>query len=216
MKKRYPVFLAVIVGLVLGVCFSRAGWSAPLNHGQAGEWSADGLVSAIPPHGGTPVAIRFATAVSPSEFPRGFQNSAGSPGWLPGSPLPSGEAPRSGPAVPDDGATTVEIPFWGKLDVKGYSLFVLAVMLGLIDGFNPCAMWALVYLISLVVSLNDKWKIWLIVGTFVFSSGVWYFLFMSAWLNAFLFLGYLRPLTLAIGFMAVYVGIKGFIDLIKN
>jgi hypothetical protein len=56
----------------------------------------------------------------------------------------------------------------------------------------------------------------LIVGTFVFSSGVWYFLFMSAWLNAFLFLGYIRPLTLGIGFMAVFVGIKGFIDLIKS
>jgi hypothetical protein len=165
LKKRYPVFLVVIVGLVLGACFSRAGWSAPLT---------------------------------------------------PGSPFLSGEAPRSGPAVPEDSATTVEIPLWGKLDVKGYSLFVLAVMLGLIDGFNPCAMWALVYLISLVVTLNDKWKIWLIVGTFVFSSGVWYFLFMSAWLNAFLFFGYMRPLTLAVGLMAVYVGIKGFVDLIKN
>ena len=93
---------------------------------------------------------------------------------------------------------------------------MLAVLLGLIDGFNPCAMWALVYLITLVASLNDKRKIWLIVGTFVFSSGVWYFVFMAAWLNAFLYLGYIRPITLIIGLVSLYVGISGFVEIIKN
>jgi hypothetical protein len=77
-------------------------------------------------------------------------------------------------------------------------------------------MWALVYLISLVVSLNDKRKIWLIVGTFVWSSGVLYFLFMTAWLNTFIFLGYLRPITTIIGVVSVYVGVAGLIDLIRT
>jgi hypothetical protein len=216
LKKRNLVFLAVIVGLSLSVYFSGPGCSAFGAPAQAGERSANGLDSAIPRYSDTAVAVRFLTYGSRSESPRGFPDSAGSTGWLPGSPFPSGEAPRSSLTVSDDSATTVEIPLLGKWNVKGYSLFVLAVLLGLIDGFNPCAMWALVYLISLVVSLNDKWKIWLIVGTFVFSSGVWYFLFMSAWLNAFLFLGYIRPLTLAIGVVALFVGIKGFVDLIKN
>jgi hypothetical protein len=116
----------------------------------------------------------------------------------------------------DQSATTVDLPFLGQFDVKGYSLPVLAVLLGLIDGFNPCAMWALVYLITLVVTLNDRRKIWLIVGTFVFSSGVWYFLFMSAWLNVFLFLGYIRPVTLVIGVIAIFMGLQGFVELIKN
>jgi hypothetical protein len=116
----------------------------------------------------------------------------------------------------DQSATTVDLPFLGQFDVKGYSLPVLAILLGLIDGFNPCAMWALVYLITLVVTLNDRRKIWLIVGTFVFSSGVWYFLFMSAWLNVFLLLGYIRHVTLVIGVVAVFVGIQGFVELVKN
>jgi hypothetical protein len=120
------------------------------------------------------------------------------------------------PAFAGDSETTVTLPFLGQVDTRDYSLFVLAVLLGLIDGFNPCAMWALVYLITLVVSLNDKKKIWLIVGTFVFSSGVWYFIFMAAWLNAFLYLGYIRPITAIIGLIAIYVGLQGFFELIKN
>jgi len=119
------------------------------------------------------------------------------------------------PLVNDD-ATKVRIPILGEIDAKDYSLLSLGVLLGLIDGFNPCAMWALVYLISLVVSLSDKRKIWIIVGTFVLSSGVLYFLFMSAWLNAFIFIGYMRPITLIIGLIAIYVGIGSLVDLIKT
>jgi hypothetical protein len=57
------------------------------------------------------------------------------------------------------------------------------------------------------MELNDKKRLWLIAGTFLLASGVLYFLFMTAWLNAFLFLGYVRPVTLAIGLVALGGGI---------
>lgn len=109
---------------------------------------------------------------------------------------------------------TASLPFFGAIRLADFSLPALAVLLGLADGVNPCAMWALVYLLSLVVSLGDRRKIWLLVGSFVFASGVLYFLFMAAWLNVFLFVGYLRPLTIAIGLGALLVGIndlRGFV-----
>ena len=82
---------------------------------------------------------------------------------------------------------TVTLPLLGEIDVTEYSLLALAVIMGLVDGFNPCAMWVLAYLISLIMTLNDRKKIWLLVGTFVAASGILYFLFMTAWLNVFLF-----------------------------
>jgi hypothetical protein len=103
---------------------------------------------------------------------------------------------------------TVMLPLVGELRLAEYSLPVLAVVIGLVDGFNPCAMWVLVYLISLICALNDRRKIWLLVGTFVLASGVLYFLFMTAWLNLFLVIGYLRPLTVLIGVAALGVGIN--------
>jgi hypothetical protein len=105
------------------------------------------------------------------------------------------------------GSEIVALPLWGEIKVTDYSLLALAVIIGLVDGFNPCAMWVLLYLISLIMTLNDRRKIWLLVGTFVAASGALYFLFMTAWLNAFLLLGYLRFLTLAIGLGAIGVGI---------
>ncbi|MCA1765951.1 MAG: hypothetical protein LC633_06865 [Desulfobulbaceae bacterium] len=113
-------------------------------------------------------------------------------------------------------STIVEIPLVGEIDARDFSLPVLAVVLGLVDGLNPCAMWVLLYLISLVLSLKDRRKIWLIVGSFVAASGVLYFLFMTAWLNAFLFMGYVRELTLLIGFFALWVGITDIYESIRD
>jgi len=113
--------------------------------------------------------------------------------------------------------TTVNLPFLGETNIAGMSLPVLAVVLGLADGFNPCAMWVLVYLIALVMEtgLKDPKRIWLIVGTFVFASGVLYFLFMTAWLNIFLMLGYVRAVTILIGLIALGGGtlsVKEYIE----
>lgn len=115
----------------------------------------------------------------------------------------------SGPAGErvESGTGPVRLPLIGEIDLRAYSLPVLAVLLGLVDGFNPCAMWVLVYLISLILTLQDRGKIWWLVGTFVLASGVLYFLFLTAWLNVFLWVGYLRPVSLVIGLFALGVGV---------
>lgn len=113
-------------------------------------------------------------------------------------------------------STIVEIPLLGEIDAREFSLPALAVILGLVDGLNPCAMWVLLYLISLILGLKDRKKIWLLVGSFVMASGILYFLFMTAWLNAFLFMGYVRPLTMIIGFFALWVGIVNIYESIRD
>jgi len=121
-------------------------------------------------------------------------------------PPPAGEEPRDG----------IVLPIIGEFIPGDYSLPALAVILGLVDGFNPCAMWVLVYLISLIATLRDRKRIWLIVGSFVLASGVLYFLFMTAWLNAFLFIGYVRPVTIVIGLVALGGGILQIREVIKT
>jgi len=115
-----------------------------------------------------------------------------------------------------EGLEPITIPFLGEIDVMNYSLPSLAIVLGLVDGFNPCAMWVLVYLISLIISMKDKRKIWLLVGSFVIASGVLYFLFMTAWLNVFLLIGFIRPLTIAIGLFALGIGILNVKEYIET
>ncbi|MCF7866379.1 hypothetical protein K9L67_00025 [Candidatus Woesearchaeota archaeon] len=109
----------------------------------------------------------------------------------------------------------IKLPIFGEINVLEVSLPVLSILLGFVDGMNPCAMWVLVYLISLILEVRDRKKIWLLVGTFLLSSGVLYFLLMTAWLNAFLLVGYIRAVTIIIGLVALYFGvtsIKSFIE----
>jgi thiol-disulfide isomerase/thioredoxin len=114
----------------------------------------------------------------------------------------------------------IKLPFIGEIDPADYSLLALAVILGLVDGFNPCAMWVLVYLISLVATLRDRRRIWLIVGSFVLASGVLYFVFMAMQLAGFEFvgrlLGYVRPVTIVIGLVALGGGILQIREVIKT
>jgi len=110
----------------------------------------------------------------------------------------------------------ITLPFVGTVDPYSYSLPALAITLGLIDGFNPCAMWVLVYLISITLTLNDRRKFLLVVGTFLFASGALYFLIMSAWLNAFLLVGYVRPVMIGVGAVALYWGISSLREFWAN
>lgn len=104
-------------------------------------------------------------------------------------------------------AKTFKIPFLGEFDPKKVSLLLLAVTLGLMDGFNPCAMWVLLLLISLLLTVDSRKKMWLVGGTFIAASGILYFVFMTAWLNLFMFLGYLTVIRILIGLVALGVGI---------
>ena len=88
----------------------------------------------------------------------------------------------------------------------GLPLFTLAI--GLLDGFNPCAMWVLLFLLSLLVRLQDRRRMALVAGTFVLASGAVYFAFMAAWLNVFLLVGMSAALRLALGGVALAIGAR--------
>jgi hypothetical protein len=126
----------------------------------------------------------------------------------------SGNCPPSAGAEPRD---TIVLPWIGEIVLTDYSLPALAIVLGLVDGFNPCAMWVLVYLISLVAVLRDRKRIWLIVGSFVLASGVLYFLFMTVWFETYRqFIGHVSAVTVVIGLVAVGGGILQVREVIET
>ena len=78
--------------------------------------------------------------------------------------------------------------------------------MGLLDGLNPCSMWVLILMISLLAPLNDRRRMLAIAGTFVLIQGLAYYGFMAAWLNLFLFIGLSRASEIALGAIAVGAG----------
>lgn len=83
----------------------------------------------------------------------------------------------SGDVVNED-KNNIDLPLLGEVDAKQVSLPLVAVILGTIDGFNPCAMWILLFLINMLFNMKDRKKMWLLGLIFLFTSAFVYFLAM--------------------------------------
>ncbi|MBZ9572018.1 hypothetical protein KJA15_01605 [Patescibacteria group bacterium] len=101
----------------------------------------------------------------------------------------------------------IRLPLIGEIDLSKLSLPTLTVILGALDGLNPCAMWVLAFLIILLINTRSRKRMWLIGGTFILASGIVYFLVLSAWLNLFLAISYVNLTRKLIGILAIGVGI---------
>jgi glutaredoxin len=125
-------------------------------------------------------------------------------------------ADETGPAcalpAPQPPQDTIDAPWVGRVSVRQLGLPAFTVLIGLIDGFNPCAMWVLLFLLSLLVNLRDRRKMFVVGGTFVLTSGVVYFLFMAAWLNVFLLMGLSRVTQMILGVVALAIGLLNVKD----
>ncbi len=117
-----------------------------------------------------------------------------------------------GPGSAGMDSDEVEVPVFGRISVSKIGLPAFTFLIGLIDGFNPCAMWVLVFLLSVLVSLKERKKILLVAGTFVVVSGLAYFVFIAAWFNVFQLIGFLRPVQIGLGILAIVVGLVNVKD----
>ena len=75
------------------------------------------------------------------------------------------------------------VPLLGNINPKDVSLPLVTILIGFVDGFNPCAMWVLLFLISMLFNMKNRRRMWIIGITFLIASGLTYLCFMLAWLN---------------------------------
>jgi hypothetical protein len=100
----------------------------------------------------------------------------------------------------------MRLPLVGEVRTAHLSLPVLTALLAAADGFNPCAMWVLVFLLGLLAGMKDRARMWLLGVTFVAASALVYLLILGAWLNVLLLAGSLAFVRVAIGAVALAGG----------
>lgn len=103
----------------------------------------------------------------------------------------------------------IKVPLLGVVETKNLTLPVISILIGLVDGFNPCAMWVLLFLISMLIGMKDKKKMIILGTTFLLSSALVYLLFMLAWLNV-------ATLLLKVNFVRILIGIIALVGAIFN
>ncbi|BBM39537.1 hypothetical protein JCM16775_2262 [Leptotrichia hofstadii] len=107
----------------------------------------------------------------------------------------------------------VNIPIINKtVDLTNYSLLTMSIILGTIDGFNPCAMWVLVLFLTALIAVGNKVKMFRVAGLFILAEAVMYFFILNAWIYAWDFVGLDKWVTPLVGI----VGIIGGIFFIRN
>lgn len=105
-----------------------------------------------------------------------------------------------------DEDSKMTLPLIGEVDVKNFSLPLISLVIGLVDGFNPCAMWVLIFLLSILIGMKNRKKMWILGLTFIATSAFVYLAIMLAWLNIVASFTTIRWLQIAIAFVALIAG----------
>lgn len=112
-----------------------------------------------------------------------------------------------------DSFSTIQIPFIGKVNMKNVSLPTAAIIIGLVDGFNPCAMWVLLFLISMLLGMKNRKRMWILGISFLLVSAIFYMAVMLSWFHivysALLSVWFRRAIAL-IALIGAFLNLKNF------
>lgn len=110
---------------------------------------------------------------------------------------------------------TFNLPILGKTDAKEVSIPFVAILLGVIDGFNPCAMWVLLFLINMFIDMKDKKKMFILGYAFLFTSALVYFLSMLG-ISVVLNVTAVKQIQILIALVALIAGVLNIRTYIKT
>ena len=115
------------------------------------------------------------------------------------------------------GEGIITVPFFGEVNISEWSIPVLAVIIGTVDGLNVCSIGALILILTLVLaSFKRRRDLILFGGLFIITTVLVYGLLIFAWTAVFHALAtYIGGINIIIGIAALGGGaffFKKFID----
>ncbi len=109
---------------------------------------------------------------------------------------------------PSPPSFNVTIPLTNHhINVMQYSLPFMSFILGLIDGFNPCAMWVLISFVIILSQLGSRKKMVLFSTIFILAETIMYYLILTLWFNTWNFIGLDNIITPIVGIVAIGGGL---------
>lgn len=146
----------------------------------------------------------------------GYEDKVGE--YISSIPLPSYEVKDTDPDVDEYISNyisyKVKLPLIGEVKLKNLTLPLVTVVIGLADGFNPCAMWVLLFLISMLIGMKDKKRMWILGSTFLLTSALIYLIFMMSWLNLanlLISVVWVRVIIAVVSLVGGFINLRGYI-----
>jgi glutaredoxin len=119
--------------------------------------------------------------------------------------------PKTKDITPED-PSLITLPLFGEVNFSKTPIFFTTAIIAFVDGFNPCSLWLITFLIGIVIYTRSKRKLLIVGGTFLIVTGAVYALFMAGLLNVFSYVAYLKWIQIAVAIMAAIFAVVNIKD----
>ncbi len=136
-----------------------------------------------------------------------------------GEPVPSGVYGQAGTGTcddadalacaPDETGAEIDVPFFGTVGLDDQNLLVSTLIIGFVDGVNPCSLWVISVLLTIVVRTASRRRVLAIGSTFLVVTAAMYALYMAGIYSALTVVGFLGTIQIVV---AVAAGIFGLVS----
>ncbi len=110
----------------------------------------------------------------------------------------------------------IDVPLLGEINLAAYSLPVLAIVLGFVDGFNVCSIGALIFILSIVIGLGSRSRIIIVGSVFILAVVAAYWVLIFLWYQFFTVLQqYFTFVNLLVALIALGGGVYYFIQFLR-
>ncbi len=114
--------------------------------------------------------------------------------------------------VSSDEEQVIKIPLIGEIDLSSMSMVVVTALIAFVDGFNPCSLWVLTFLLGIVIYTRSRKKIFIVGATFLLVTTSAYGIFMTGLVSVFSYVGYTFWIKLAVSLIALLFAIVNIKD----
>lgn len=153
---------------------------------------------------GEDIAGAIALASRGEPVPAGVYGQPGT-----GTCTPSEDSDELACADEDEGGAEIDVPFFGRVQLSDNNLLVSTLIIGFVDGVNPCSLWVISVLLTIVVRTASRRRVIAVGSTFLVVTAAMYALYMAGIYSALTVVGFLGWIQLVV---AIAAGIFGLVS----
>ncbi len=115
-------------------------------------------------------------------------------------------------AAPTNSDQVITVPFFGDIDLGKQSLAISTLIIGFVDGFNPCSLWVISVLLALTLTSGSRTKVITVGLTYLIVTTIIYSLFILGVFTLFSYIGYLKWIQIIVALVAIGFGVINMKD----
>jgi thiol-disulfide isomerase/thioredoxin len=117
------------------------------------------------------------------------------------------DAALQGEVIESSDARIVDVPFVGDVDLGGRSMLLSTVIIGFVDGVNPCSLWVLSILLALVLHSGSRRRVALVGAVFLLVTSAMYGLYIVGAYTALSYAEFLPWIQRSVALIAIVLGL---------